>query len=126
VNIARHILLVVIRLYRWVLSPAKQFVFGPAAHCRFTPTCSEYALEAVQRHGAARGTLLAAGRLCRCHPWGGCGPDPVPGSAGVSPAACVEEARRRDAGAPRLLPLAIARIRRKAPDGTVASTIARA
>lgn len=67
-----------IRLYRWTLSPLQAFVFGPLARCRFTPSCSAYALEAVERHGALRGSWLALRRVCRCHPWGGCGPDPVP------------------------------------------------
>ena len=68
----------VIRLYRWALSPALVFLFGAAGRCRFTPSCSEYALEAVRRHGALRGAWLATVRLGRCHPWGGCGHDPVP------------------------------------------------
>lgn len=46
--------------------------------CRFDPTCSAYALEALERHGAARGTWLTIRRLLRCHPWGGVGWDPVP------------------------------------------------
>ena len=46
--------------------------------CRFTPTCSQYALEALRRHGAIRGTWLTVRRLLRCHPWGGSGYDPVP------------------------------------------------
>lgn len=46
--------------------------------CRFTPTCSEYALRAVERHGAARGGWLGAKRIVRCRPWGGFGWDPVP------------------------------------------------
>ncbi len=46
--------------------------------CRFVPTCSEYALEAVERHGALRGTWLAAARLARCHPFAQAGHDPVP------------------------------------------------
>lgn len=72
------LLAALIRLYRWTLSPLQPFVFGPLARCRFTPSCSAYALEAVERHGALRGSWLALRRVCRCHPWGGCGPDPVP------------------------------------------------
>lgn len=66
------------RLYRWVISPAKTLLFGPLGRCRFTPSCSEYALGAIQGHGALRGGSLALRRICRCHPWGGCGEDPVP------------------------------------------------
>lgn len=46
--------------------------------CRYLPTCSDYAMEAIERHGAWRGLWLGAGRVCRCHPWGGDGFDPVP------------------------------------------------
>jgi hypothetical protein len=67
-----------VRLYRWGLSPAKLFLFGPLGGCRFTPTCSEYAIQAVARHGALAGSWLALKRIGRCHPWGGCGEDPVP------------------------------------------------
>ncbi len=62
-----------VRFYQRVLSPLKP------ASCRFSPTCSTYAIEALQRHGALRGGWLATRRLCRCHPWGGHGYDPVPG-----------------------------------------------
>ncbi len=47
--------------------------------CRYQPTCSEYAVQAVETHGPGRGLLLAAKRILRCHPWGGFGHDPVPG-----------------------------------------------
>lgn len=47
--------------------------------CRYQPTCSQYALDAIETHGAARGSWLTARRLARCHPWGGAGFDPVPG-----------------------------------------------
>ena len=51
---------------------------GRPSPCRYWPSCSQYALEAVERHGAGRGAWLAARRLGRCHPWGGHGVDPVP------------------------------------------------
>ena len=51
---------------------------GRPSPCRFDPTCSAYALEALERHGAARGTWLTVRRIVRCHPWGGTGWDPVP------------------------------------------------
>ena len=72
------VLILLVRLYRWTLSPAKTFLCGPLAQCRFTPSCSAYGLEALQSHGAAAGSWLAIKRVCRCHPWGGCGHDPVP------------------------------------------------
>ena len=78
-NLVQAILLLSLRVYRSVISPVFVAIFAPMGlGCRFTPTCSEYALDAVRTHGATRGTALAVGRLCRCHPWGGCGHDPVP------------------------------------------------
>ncbi len=62
----------VVRVYRRWISPA----LPPA--CRFVPSCSAYAEEALRKHGAARGGWLAARRLLRCHPFGGSGYDPVP------------------------------------------------
>lgn len=61
-----------ILFYRWVISP-----WTPRA-CRFDPSCSVYALEALDRFGPIAGGGLALRRLCRCHPWGGMGYDPVP------------------------------------------------
>lgn len=58
----------------WQRGPSR--VLPPS--CRYLPTCSEYAIAAIERHGAARGALLAARRIARCHPWGGHGYDPVP------------------------------------------------
>jgi len=63
---------VLIRAYQVLVSP----VIGPA--CRFAPSCSQYALEAVARYGVIKGSGLAVRRLLRCHPWGGGGFDPVP------------------------------------------------
>lgn len=64
--------------YRWVLSPLKVVLLGDLARCRFQPSCSAYALEAIVKHGPIAGTGLAVRRVCRCHPWGGQGLDPVP------------------------------------------------
>jgi uncharacterized protein len=61
-----------IRSYQLLVSPLL-----PAA-CRYLPTCSEYAQEAIERHGVLAGSWLALCRLARCHPWGGSGYDPVP------------------------------------------------
>lgn len=66
------ILKVPIYFYRACISP----MLPPS--CRYTPTCSQYALEAISKHGPFRGTWLAVKRICRCHPWGGSGYDPVP------------------------------------------------
>jgi putative membrane protein insertion efficiency factor len=67
-----------IRGYQLTVSPVLSFLGGPGTGCRFTPTCSAYFLEAVERHGAVRGAWLGLKRLARCHPWGGQGEDPVP------------------------------------------------
>jgi uncharacterized protein len=61
-----------IKLYQWIISP----ILGPK--CRFTPTCSQYAIEALKKHGVFKGLWLTVRRLSRCHPWGGHGYDPVP------------------------------------------------
>jgi putative membrane protein insertion efficiency factor len=67
-----RILIKLVRLYQITLSP----YFGRA--CRFQPTCSAYMITALENHGAMRGGLLGLSRICRCHPWGGFGFDPVP------------------------------------------------
>lgn len=77
-NFAQHILIFFVRVYQWTVSPLKTALFGPLGHCRFDPSCSQYAAEAIRIHGALKGSALALWRLCRCHPWGGCGDDPVP------------------------------------------------
>jgi uncharacterized protein len=63
---------ILIRLYQWTVSP----LLGPT--CRFEPSCSQYALEAIRRFGFVRGCWLAARRIGRCHPWHPGGYDPVP------------------------------------------------
>lgn len=68
----RYFLLACLRFYRKWISPFT------APHCRFVPTCSEYAYEAIARHGAVLGLLLAVARILRCHPWSAGGEDPVP------------------------------------------------
>ncbi|MGN1173662.1 MAG: membrane protein insertion efficiency factor YidD [Muribaculaceae bacterium] len=66
------LLIVPIRFYQLCISP----LFPPM--CRYTPTCSQYAIEALRKHGPVRGFWLALKRILRCHPWGGKGYDPVP------------------------------------------------
>ncbi|MDR1723227.1 MAG: membrane protein insertion efficiency factor YidD [Tannerella sp.] len=66
------ILLLPIYFYKYCISP-----LTPAS-CRYTPTCSEYAVQAIKKHGAFKGFWLAIKRISRCHPWGGSGWDPVP------------------------------------------------
>jgi len=79
-NLAQHALILILRLYQAVLSPLLVAVLGPSARCRFTPSCSQYALEAVRLHGVLLGGWLALRRLGRCHPWGDAGQDPPPAS----------------------------------------------
>jgi putative membrane protein insertion efficiency factor len=69
-------LIQLVRLYRLAISP------WLGANCRFDPTCSSYAIEALQAYGILKGTWLAMRRIGRCHPWGGSGYDPVPGVEG--------------------------------------------
>ena len=71
-NIFAHVVAAPVRLYRLVFSPWVGF------NCRYQPTCSAYALEALEKHGALKGSWLTLRRLVRCHPFGGNGYDPVP------------------------------------------------
>lgn len=68
----KSILLGLIKIYRYCLSP----LWG--AQCRFFPSCSVYAAEAIEKHGAGRGSWLSVKRICRCHPWQPGGYDPPP------------------------------------------------
>jgi len=79
-----RVLVGLLRTYQLLVSP----MLGQ--NCRFYPTCSNYAIEAVKVHGAARGSWLALARVCRCHPWNAGGSDPVPppGDPSSSPTAC--------------------------------------
>lgn len=67
-----RLVILLLRVYQYLISP----ILGP--HCRFYPSCSHYAVEAIDRHGLPRGMLLAVRRLSRCHPWHPGGVDPVP------------------------------------------------
>jgi uncharacterized protein len=66
------------RLFLWLVRGYQAARRGRPSPCRYVPSCSQYAIEAVHRHGSARGAWLTVRRLCRCHPWGGYGVDPVP------------------------------------------------
>ena len=66
------------RVLRGAVRGYQKLRAGRPSPCRFDPSCSTYAVEALERHGALRGTWLSLRRLARCHPWGGMGWDPVP------------------------------------------------
>jgi len=71
-NILEFIVLLPIYFYRYAISPLKP------PSCRYTPTCSEYAVQAIKKHGPFKGVWLASKRILSCNPWGGSGYDPVP------------------------------------------------
>ena len=99
----KTLLLALLRAYQYLLSP---WIGGS---CRVWPTCSEYSREAIETHGAARGTYLTLARLARCHPYGAGGVDPVPAqfrwrcwcAGDCGPAAAAEPAGSRQGGEPR-------------------------
>ncbi|GJH41065.1 putative membrane protein insertion efficiency factor [Capnocytophaga sp. HP1101] len=68
----KYIFIYLVRFYQVAISPLKP------PTCRYTPTCSQYTLEALQKYGIFKGGWLAIKRICSCHPWGGSGYDPVP------------------------------------------------
>ncbi|MEO8526833.1 MAG: membrane protein insertion efficiency factor YidD [Caldimonas sp.] len=88
-TLPRRVLIALVRGYRLLLSPW----LGNA--CRFEPTCSVYAIAALDRHGAAAGTVLAIGRIARCHPWCPGGHDPVPARPPQPFRALLERSRAR-------------------------------
>ncbi|MFA6830915.1 MAG: membrane protein insertion efficiency factor YidD [Bacteroidaceae bacterium] len=71
-RLLNYLLIGLVQFYRYFISP-----MTPPS-CRFTPTCSQYALEALRKYGPIKGLYLAIRRILRCHPWGGSGYDPVP------------------------------------------------
>lgn len=79
-NLLQRLAVLLIRFYQWAISPLIVTFGGPTARCRFTPSCSQYALEAIQKHGFFKGGWYAFLRLLRCNPWGPFGHDPVPGT----------------------------------------------
>lgn len=85
----KYVLIGLLKAYRLVISP----LYGNV--CRYYPTCSAYALSAVETHGAARGSWLATKRLLRCHPWARGGYDPVPGTDPEHDRRLAETAGRR-------------------------------
>jgi len=70
----RKLLIIPIRVYQYLFSP----LFGVGSSCRYTPSCSQYAIEAIDRHGVIKGSYFALKRLSCCHPWHAGGYDPVP------------------------------------------------
>lgn len=86
---AAFVLSLPVRAYRTFISP----LLG--TNCRYAPSCSAYAVEALMTQGAIRGTWLATRRICRCHPWGGSGYDPVPPASNRAPGPSVPSAKER-------------------------------
>ncbi len=78
VKAMRKLVILPIRFYRYAISPMM------VSHCRFYPSCSAYAIEAIEHHGSLRGSWLATKRLARCHPWHPGGYDPVPPASNQS------------------------------------------
>ena len=91
-RVLKTLLLTLLRAYKWALSP-----FLPPA-CRYVPTCSEYAAEAIERHGAFRGSAMAIWRVLRCHPFVRGGYDPVPATKATIDSGSSGASLRRTAG----------------------------
>lgn len=89
----KYVLIGFLKLYRLLISP----LYGQV--CKFYPSCSAYSLQAVQTHGAWKGSVLTVKRLARCHPWSAGGYDPVPGTDHVHDAAQAQADSAHDRGA---------------------------
>jgi len=76
----RKLLIIPIRAYQYLLSP----LFGMGGSCRYTPSCSQYAIEAIERHGTIKGLFFSIKRLSCCHPWHAGGYDPVPEAKNIT------------------------------------------
>ncbi|MBK1704885.1 membrane protein insertion efficiency factor YidD [Halochromatium glycolicum] len=87
---ARRLVRLLLRAYQLFLSP----LLGQ--HCRFYPSCSQYAIEAVEQHGVLRGSWLGLKRLLRCHPWHPGGVDPVPPATSAAPCGCDSRSQSSD------------------------------
>ena len=116
----KYVLIGLLKLYRLVISP----LYGNV--CRYYPSCSAYALRAVEVHGAVKGPYLAARRLLRCHPWTAGGYDPVPGTPEFAEEARLQAAaagsaptRRADSAAPTTRVTMTCRTRRLPSCGTI-------
>jgi putative membrane protein insertion efficiency factor len=72
----KDLLIFTLKIYKKFISPFLEALFGKA--CRFTPSCSQYTIEALEKYGARRGLALGIKRFLKCHPWGGSGYDPIP------------------------------------------------
>lgn len=86
----RSLLTATIKCYRYAISPLM------ANHCRYYPSCSHYAIEAIEKHGSMRGTYLTIKRLLRCHPWHPGGYDPVPENETAAQARCCQQTQLLD------------------------------
>lgn len=83
-TLLKALVLGLLAVYQYGISPILHMI-APGGGCRFYPTCSAYAVEAIRKHGALRGSWLALKRLAKCHPWGSHGFDPVPESCSCTP-----------------------------------------